>query len=471
MKAYLINPPAAGGIKMVREGRCMQRKGAWTTVWPPVTLATMAGMLLKEGIEVKLDDCIAEDIAYDKLKTRIAKFKPDLVVINTATASIYSDLDCARVTKEVSSDIKTVAFGLHVTVLPEEAFLMEPCLDYVIRGEPEFCLLELVRALKQNNNLENIKGLSYRDNSRMQHNPDRQFNDDLNKLTFPAWGLINLDSYPLPLTGEPFLLITTSKGCPHRCIFCPAKPFYGSRLRFRQPEVVVDEMSYDKERFGIRQFLIWSESFTEDKDFVIRFCDEILKRQLNVAWVCNSRVDKVDLEMLKTMKRAGCWMIGYGVESGCQEILDNVKKDITVEKIEKAIKWAKEAGLEVTAHLIFGLPGETLDTGLNTIKWLNRLNVDFAQIYCAVPWPSTLLYSIAQGKGWLITKEWGLYEQNHCVLDTGEITPKQVEYLRRLAIRKFYLSPKRLLAVLRKINSVRRMRIFIKMVNEFISWV
>ncbi|MCK9604034.1 MAG: B12-binding domain-containing radical SAM protein [Candidatus Omnitrophica bacterium] len=471
MKVYLINPPSSNGIKMVREGRCMQRKGAWTTVWPPITLATMAAMLLKEGIEARLNDCIVEDIDYKKLKLKIAEFKPDLVVITTATASINSDLYCAGIAKELSSGIKTLAFGLHPTVLPDESFLLEPSLDFVIRGEPEFCLLELVRALKQGGGFAQIKGLSYRDDSKIEHNPNRGFNDDLNELPFPAWELVDIRNYPLPLSGEPFLLVTTSKGCPHSCVFCPAKPYYGSRIRFRDVKLVVDEICYIKEKLGVSQFLIWSESFTEDKGYVMKLCDEIARRNLKISWACNSRVDKVDLEILRAIKKAGCWMIGFGVESGAQEILDNVNKGTTIKQIEDAIDWSSSAGLEVTAHVIFGLPGETLATGLKTIKWLNKLKIDYAQIYCAVPWPSTPLYPIAKEKGWLTTGDWQLYEQNHYILDMGTITKDEVEYLRRLAMRKFYLSPARIFKVLKKINSFKRFRLFIKMVAEFINWL
>lgn len=471
MRVYFINPPASKGIKMVREGRCMQRKGAWTTVWSPITLTTMAGMLLREGVEVKLNDCIVEDITFRELKGNIEEFRPDLLVINTATASIYSDLYCARIAKEAYCATKTLAFGIQVTMLPEESFSLEPSLDYIIRGEPEFCLLELVRAFGLGRELFEIKGLSFRDGPKIRHNPERGFDDDLNSLPFPAWELINVNSYLLPLESEPFLLITTSKGCPHSCIFCPAKPFYGSRLRFREPTKVVDEMRYIKDKFKVRQFLIWSESFTENKDYVFKLCAEIISRNLRISWACNSRVDRVDLEMLKMMRRAGCWMIGYGVESGVQRILDISQKGTTIGQIEQAIDLANRADLEITVHLIFGLPGETLDTGFATIKWLSRLDVDFAQIYCAVPWPSTQLYGIAKEKGWLTSEDWQWYEQNHCILDIGTITAKQVEYLRKTALKKFYLSPKRLLKVLKKIDSFKKVPIFMNMIKDFISWI
>jgi anaerobic magnesium-protoporphyrin IX monomethyl ester cyclase len=472
MKVYLVNPPAGDGIKMVREGRCMQRKGAWTTVWPPVTLATMAAMLIKEGIEIKLDDCIVDDISFDLLRLKIQQFKPDLLVINTATASIQSDLNCAKIAKEVSAGIKTLAFGLHVTVLPEEAFTSEPSLDLVIRGEPEFCLVETAKILQNNDvPLNSIPGLSYRCQSGVRHNPDRGFDDDLNLLPFPAWQLINTHNYSLPFSGEPFLLVTTSKGCPHACLFCPAKPYYGARVRQRNHETVVEEMAYIKKTFHVRQFLIWSESFTESREYTVRLCNEIIDRKLAVSWVCNSRVDKVDLELLRLMRRAGCWMIGYGIESGDQRILDAARKHITIKQIEDAVTLAKSAGLEVTGHVIFGLPSETRESGLRTVRWLNTLAVDFIQVYCAVPWPSTALYQIAKEKGWLKTHDWKLYEQNNCIMDTGSIAPKHVEYLRRLAMRKFYTSPKRLFRIVRKINSFRKAGIFFDMLKEFASWI
>lgn len=470
MKVYLVNPPASKGIKIVREGRCMQRRGAWTTVWPPVTLATMGGMLLKEGIEVKLSDCIVENIDYANLKTEFKRFNPDLVVINTATASIYSDLYCAKIAKEVSLDIKTLAFGIHVSVLPEEAFLLEPSLDFVIRGEPEFCFLEFVRILKQNGKMSEIRGLSYREDSKIYHNPERGFQESLNNLTFPAWELINPKNYLLPLSDEPFLLTTTSKGCPYSCIFCPAKPFYGNQIRFRNVEIVAEEMEYVKKKFGVKQFLIWSESFTSDRNYVFEFCRKIIDKKINVRWVCNSRVDKVDLAMLKIMKESGCWMIGYGIESGAQEILDTAKKNITIAQSENAIALAKNVGLEVTAHIIFGLPGETRNTMRQTIGWINSLPLNFAQFYCAVPWPSTMLYNIAKENGWLTTKNWGLYEQNYYILDMKTIAPKEVINLRRWAIFSFYFSPRKICYVLRKINSFKKLWIFLRMVRDFITW-
>jgi radical SAM superfamily enzyme YgiQ (UPF0313 family) len=471
MKVYLINPPGSGKIAMVREGRCMQRKGAWTTVWPPVTLATIAAMLLEEGFQVNLSDCSVDGTNWKKLAKNIFEFRPDIILVNTATASIVSDLSTVAMAKEIDININTVAIGIHVTALPQEAFQIQPQLDFVIRGEPEFCFQELCLALRDNLDPGSIRGLSFKRDGQLYHNPEREFVDDLNRLPFPAWELIDPRDYPLPLSGEPFLLVTTGKGCPYRCIFCPAKPYYGKTLRLRDVNKVVDEMEHVKKKIGVREFLIWAESFADNDDYVFSFCEEILKRDLGVSWTCNARVDRVSLDKLKKMRQAGCWMIGYGIESGVQEILDEAGKGTNLEQIRQAVAWARQAKIGVTAHIIFGLPGETPQTARRTIKFIKGLDIDFLQCYCAVPWPSTALYKLAKQRGWLKSLDWSLYEQNHSVIELPTISSRQVEEFRRRAFLEFYLLPRIIFRTLRRIKSFRAFRNFLSMIREFVRWI
>ncbi len=472
MKIYLVNPPASKGIPMVREGRCMQRRGAWTTLWPPITMATMAALLQRHGHTVALSDCIAENLDTRRLAQRIGAFEPDLVVINTATASIYADLQTSALSKDTWAAARTAVFGIHVTVLPEEAFGFTPQLDFVIRGEPEFCLSELAGALAAGTaDLGGITGLSWRSKEKILHNPNRGFSQSLEDLPPPAWELIDISNYRVPLSGEPFLLVTTSKGCPHECLFCPAKPYYGSRLRLRPVSAVVDEIAYVQKRFAVNSFLIWSESFTEERAFVVAFCQALIERRIKISWVCNSRVDRVDRELLLLMKKAGCWMIGYGIESWDQGVLDRNKKGVTLGQIQEAIAAAQEAGLLITAHVIFGLPGETKASARQTIKRLRASPVDFAQIYCAVPWPSTGLYHLARTNGWLATDNWERFEQNYSVMRTETLTCRQIEALRRSAMRAFYLSGRRIAGVLSRIDSPRKLGLFLRALREFLGWL
>ncbi|MEW6620313.1 MAG: radical SAM protein [bacterium] len=471
MKVFLINPPAANGVKVVREGRCMQRQGAWTSTWSPITLAICASVLEKENIQVRLIDCIIKNIDSNSLKTQIADFKPDLIILNTSTPSIKSDLEVAKLAKTVVPSVKIAALGIHVSILPEECLMRFSDLDYCIRREPEFIVRDLSLALRDSREIKDILGLSYRLNGKIIHTPDREFISNLDELPFPAWHLIDPQDYRMPFKDEPFLLVATSRGCPYKCTFCADKAFYGTKLRLKSPQRIVDELEWVKQRFGVGEFLFWSESFTINNKFVMEVCEEIISRGLKVSWVCNSRVDNVNLTLLREIKEAGCWMIGYGVESGNQQVLDSVKKGTTLEQTKQAVQWAKEAGLEVTGHCILGLPGETEQTINQTINWTIDLDLDFAQYYCAVPFPGSELYSQALEQKWSNTTDWTKFEQNFSVLDLPTITADKIMEFRKQAFKKFYLRGKLILKTLHRIKSFNQLRAFIRMIRDFLTWI
>jgi len=471
MRIYLVNPPAPDGVKMVREGRCMQRKGAWTAVWAPISLATMGAILEKEGFQVKLSDCIVENIDFKKLKDTMRQWRPQLVIINTATPSIESDLKVAAVAKSVDRRILTVAFGIHVTALPEETLKMAKDLDLVVRGEPEETVKEITVCLNRGGNFENIKGISFRKEGQIIHREDRALMQNLDQLPFPAWHLADISRYTLPFINKPFLLVDTGRGCPYLCAFCSAATYYGHQVRLRSVKNLVDELAYMKEEFKVDEFLFWTESFTLNKDYAKAVCQEIIKRNLKISFVCNSRVTGIDEELLGLLKKAGGWMIGYGVESGSQMILDRANKKTTLEEIRKAVKTAKEAGLEVTGHVIFGLPGETKETMAETLNFCLEIDLDFAQFYCAVPFPGSRFYQEALNNHWITDFSWPYFEQNFCVLNYPQLSPQEIMNFRRKAFRKFYLRPKMMIKALRKINSWGGLKYFLSMIKDFITWI
>jgi radical SAM superfamily enzyme YgiQ (UPF0313 family) len=181
-------------------------------------------------------------------------------------------------------------------------------------------------------------------------------------------------------------------------------------------------------------------------------CEEILKRNLKIKWTCNSRVDAVDPSLLIKMKQAGCWMIGFGIESGNQMILDNTKKGITLEQSKKAVLWARKAGLQVTIQCIIGLPGETKQTAEDTIEFAKKLGAHYAQFYCAVPFPGSDLYQVAQEKGWLVTNNWAKFEQSQSILNLDIINYKEVEKLRRKAYLNYYLSFRQMMLIIKSLD-------------------
>lgn len=471
MKTYLINPPASEGVKIVREGRCMQRKGAWAAVWAPISLATMAAVLENEGFKVKLDDCIVNEINFPELQNKFKGFKPDLVVINTATPSIVSDLQVASLAKKANKRCKTIAFGIHVTALPEESLKMEKDLDVVVRGEPEMTIKEISLAMKKGRGLEKIRGVSYRQGKKIIHNLPRPPLENLDELPFPAWQHIRIERHLMPFKNVPFLLIATGRGCPYLCKFCADRTFYGTKLRLRSPKRIVDEIEWVIKRFDVKDFLFWSESFTINRQFSKRVAEEIIRRGLKVHWVCNSRVDNVDYPLLKQFAQAGCWMIGFGIESGDQRTLDLMNKGTTLEQAKKAVQDAHRAGLEVTGHCLLGYPGESQKTIEKTVEFAKSLNLDFVQFYCVVPFPGSELYKKARKEGWLTTDDWCFFEQNFSVLTTPELRTDQIMKLRGKAYRSFYLRPKIFCQTIRRIRSIDDLKQLSLAVKDFLTWI
>ena len=467
MRVLLLNPPAADGVRQVREGRCMQRAGAWTAVWTPISLATCAAVLRQRGHAVRLRDCIVEDIDFSRLYHIIASFRPELVVLNAVTPALVSDLSTTRLAKSVDPASLCAAIGIHGTALPQETLETEPALDFVVRGEPETTVAELAEA----RDCAAVAGISRRSNGAILHNPDRPFLCHLDELPFPAWDLIRTDLYRMPFSGERFLLVGTGRGCPYRCTFCADRTYYGNRLRLRSPGSVADEIERNVGAYGIREFLFWSESFTLSRSFATAVAEELIRRRVDVRWVCNSRVDHVDRELLELFRRAGCWMIGYGIESGVQRILDSVRKGTTIEQARTAVAASHAAGLQVTGHCVLGIPGETRADITETIRFARELDLDFAQFYCAVPFPGSELYDEARRAGWIITDDWSRFEQNFSVLTTPQLSAEQIMELRRAAYRQFYLRPRLIARTLKRTHSLRQFGRLAGSVKDFLTWV
>ena len=448
----------------------MQRAGAWTAIWTPISLAYCASVLRERGFGVRLIDCIIDDISLDGLEKQIQAFRPDFVVLNVVTPSFKSDISTVKTIKKINNNIKTAIIGIHGTALPDQCFSEEPLLDFVVRHEPEITLLELLLAIQGGSQLSTIDGISYIYNGHITHNKNRAPINNLDDLPFPAYDLIHREKYTMPFTNKPFLLVGSGRGCPYPCIYCADHVYYGKKIRLRSPKSLVDELTFYKTTFGIEDFLFWSEGFTLKPIAAKEFAEEIMARNLSIRWVCNSRVDNIDREMISLFKKAGCTTIGYGIESGSQEILDKVKKRITIAQIRNTVRITKEADIEVVAHTIIGLPGETRETINQTIDLLLELDVDFAQFYCAVPFPGSPLYTEATKNKWINTSDWKMFEQNFSVLDTPELSAKEIMELRNKAYKKFYFRPKIIYRTLKKIRSFKDLNKFTLMAKEFLDW-
>jgi radical SAM superfamily enzyme YgiQ (UPF0313 family) len=434
-----------------------------------VTLAVTASILREAGFQVHIVDAPSQGLDFRGLEKVLGELRPGLVAVSTSTPSIEGDLRIAGLAREVDREIRTAFFGIHVTALPEEVFVKNPRVEFVVRGEPEYTIRDLALALRDQSPLENIPGLIHRSNGRVIYNPERSFIQNLDELPFPAWDLVDTGDYRLPITRRPFLLVITGRGCPYPCTYCTAHTFYGKKTRLRSPERIVSEMVYVTEEYGVNDFLFWSENAVTGGRHMFETARAIIREAPGVRWVCNSRVDAVDEEMLTTMKKAGCWMIGYGIEAGSQKVLDLMMKNINVADMERAVEMTRKAGIGITAHVMVGYPGETREDILETAKLIRRLDPDYLQVYCCVPFPGSPLYEELKSSGEMREGDWSMFEQNISVIDTPQLSSREVMALREKMIRDFYLSPRRMVRTLGRVRSLSGALSLLSSTRRFLS--
>lgn len=437
-KVLLFNPDGPDGKCFTREGRCTQKADTWGTVWPPLSLATAAALLEEDGHQVRVMDFSANSPRRRTLEETVRDLKPDFAIWPTATETLVHDLKIAGRVKRSSPATVTCVFGTHVTVHPEQA-LADESIDAVIRNEPEGIIRELCRTTA--GQWIGVDGLSFRNRvtGEIRNNKCASFIQPEN-IPAPAWHLLDLDGYRLPLKNRKFLIVAPIRGCPYPCSFCTAEIYYGKKPRYRPVEKVVDEIAGAVSRYDIRDYFIWADTFTLNRQYVQDFCRTILDRQLAIAWTCNSRVDTLDQETLALMKRAGLWMISFGIESGDDSILAGTGKRTTVKQSRQVIPMAHEMGIKTAGHFMLGLPGETSETMKATLDLALALPLDIAQFYAATPFPGTELYDEAAKRGWL--KSEAVMSQSTPVLELPGLTIKDIDSYRRYAYRKFYLRPR-----------------------------
>ena len=334
-----------------------------------------------------------------------------------------------------------------------------PELDAVFLGEGEFLAVETVDALERGISLVGIEGLIFRDpaTGAVVENGDRAPIEDLDALPFPARGLLgdNIQLCSLPPGGyrrKPVAHLIGSRGCTNRCIYCyhyERKP----RIRYRSPESMVAEMEECVERWGFREIRFLDDNFAGDRDRVLRFCALLQERGNRTPWYVSCRVDTMDGELLHAMKRAGCWAILYGIESGVQKNLDMLRKNVTLDQVRRVAAETKKAGIKMFTPFMFGIPGETFEEGLETIRFAIELDPHYANFNCLTPFPGTWMWDHGHEYGTMVRDPARLTFQGSAFIpDT--MTATELEDLRRIAFRRFYSRPRFMLRWLLQLRSL-----------------
>lgn len=467
MKIIIINPPAFGKKDYIREGRCMQTKSSWAALWMPLSLAYIAAAVREKGHTVKLIDCIAEKMGKERLSEIVKEFQPELVVMNTAIPSVIGDNETLEFIKKDVPEIRGVIIGMYPTLFAQEALRKFKSADFAVVNEPEWVIVNLALAISTGDDLEKVRGLIFRKGEDIIIGvPQDLAENDLEKLPFPARDLLNNEAYRLPTNGKKFTLLSIARGCPGRCIYCTANIYYGKKFRHRSVESVVREIEECVSKYDIESFLFWGESFTADPVYGEKICDAIIAKKLKITWSTTSRVDTLNQVLLDKMKQAGCILLGLGIESYNQEILNNIEKGTTLEKIDQAVSMVKKAGISSMGHFIFGLPGDTRETAKRTLKFACR-NLDMAQFYCAIPYPKTKLGELAEKNHWVEGDDYTQLDLTKSVMRNEKLTVQEIETLRDQAYRKFYFRPKTALFFLKEVASLKH---FFSALN-FFNWI
>jgi len=441
-RLLLINPPT-GLYRRDDRCQCTVEDQTVQVVFPPMDLALSAACAERTGAECRIEDYPAVGRSWEDFLADLEDFHPDALIVNSTTATMEGDLQTCQLAKEKIPGILAMAKGETLVVNAASVLRDHPELDLILPNEPEIAVEELAAGRP----LHEVKGAHFRGSllerfgeepaptlvepegkaqiarvkrrrapqervavldpevplsERIFFTGKRDLEQSLDAIPFPARHLLANDVYVSPETGNPLTVIHGNRGCPAHCVFCPAGVLSDFTVRQRSPENIVEELRECVEKHGIREFLFHGDTFPINKKWLLKLCRLIREADLDIHWGCNSRVDTMDDERAQAMKEAGCWVVAFGIETGDEGILKEMKKNATLEQAREAVDCVKRNGLRVHTFFVIGLPWETEETLENTWRFINDLDPDFFDFNIATPLPGTELHEIAIREGLLL---------------------------------------------------------------------
>lgn len=463
-RVFLIYPPSP---VMNREDRCQQPTDDLIVIppLPPSDLMYLASIARQEGYEPRIKDYSLNNETLNDVIKDIEEFKPQYLLLNAATPTLKNDLGILTKIKEKFPEIITIAKGAHFNILAKEALETYTGLDIAIRGESELTFGEILSEKP----LDEILGITYRVQNASKSDEDtveilstenRPFNNELDKLPYPARDLIDNNLYTRPDTGEIQGVIKVSRGCPFYCFFCLATPVSGAKVRYRSPENILGEIKECYEKYGIKNFIFWSDIFNLDKEWVHSLCHTIIDSGLKITFSTNSRADTADVETVKLMKKAGCKLVSIGIESGSQYMLDKMGKKITLKQIKKTVSLFKRTGIKVYAYYVLGLPWENEDTAYETIEFSKKLNTHFVSYYTATALCGTKFYDyVNEHKLGKLNYDMPYFYPS---INTHHLSKERVFELHKYAVKSYYIRPRYILMMLLQLTSLAEFKNYFK---------
>jgi radical SAM superfamily enzyme YgiQ (UPF0313 family) len=389
---------------------------------PPLGITYVAAAFEAAGCEVRIFDYIVSHYSREKLSAQLADFQPDAVGAGCVTMNFYDAQYIIRDVKSCNPEIVTMMGGPHVSFTVEETLRNYPEIDLIFIGEADDTIIEFAPLMKQKNKWRNIRGIAFRQDDEIVNNGKRDFIMDVDRIPMPARHLLPISRYRA--FGYPVSMIT-GRGCPHSCIFCLGRKMVGSKVRRRNPQLVLDEIEQIIS-LGFDRINIADDLFASDTQRVKEICNGIKERNLKFTWSAFARVDTVNQEMFDAMAAAGCDSISFGAESGNPEMLKRIKKGIKREQVVQAVKMCQQAGMLAHASFMVGLPGETEETLNQTAAFAESLKILFGYHYLA-PFPgTTLCEKVGDYDLEILTKDWAKYDANDAIVKTSSLQPQDI---------------------------------------------
>ncbi len=523
----LVNPPTPDRAIWIRSQHRVGRRSRENMIWPQMELAQMAAMLMPD-YTVEIIDANALRMSWPEFEEKLKELRPRFYLTQVTAPTLTNDMYGAFLARSLGAI--TIGFGTHVTPMPRETLEQFPALDFVLRGEPELTLRELMDTIMAANGLwkaqdgklikadgkpadesghlafmmkdadpmwsptwevpatdepiqdermhvtqsqlTSIRGLAWRRNTEIAVNWDRPFIRNLDDLPIPAHHMLPFDKYRIPAVKGPYTFIVTSRGCTAGCKYCIKHVSYQFSIRLRTPENIMQELRVLKQ-LGIKHVHMYADLFTVNREQVMKLCQLMIQENLGLSWTCNSRVDYVDEEMLKLMGQSGCTYISWGIESANEQILKRAAKGYRLEQAPRALKWAHQAGIKNWGYFIIGLPGETPETIQQTMKFSKELPLDIALFHVAAPYPGTpFFFEVLENNWFRPGTQWEQVDMDKStVLDYQGMTAEELERWQKKAFREWAFRPGPMWTFIRSINGPRVFKSAFEIALGTLGWV
>lgn len=447
----------------------------------PINLGYLAAAVIDAGFEAEIWDYGMEEFDERRFIERIRSTNPQVVGFHCKTFNIIQGHALALAVKGACPGAVTIVGGPHSSALPVQTVEEFRHFDAVVVGEGERTIVEICEKVSLGHSIEDVDGLAIRKNGVPTLNTARELIKDLDTVKYPARHLFSKSLYNryhatrgISTQNRNVTEIFTSRGCPHRCIFCAVNVAYGNRVRFRSVDNVLGEIDECLNRFKYDHIVFQDDTFTLRKDRTEAFIKGFRRLGLK-SWSCDTRVDTIDKELLKEMASSGCKKVSFGAESGSDRILRLAKKGITVEQIRNAVRWARQAGIEIVEcpFIIGSHPDETLDDIRMTWRLIKDIKPDILSVTTIVPYPGTEIYGMMKEAGYLTDEHWTDFQMMGRKFNwrTKNFSSAELSRLQQQLINRYYFSPGYIVKLLRKIKSIEDLRYWARAGMDYLRFL